>query len=53
MLGELTGRAVGDRLASSLAAALIAVQRGADVLRVDEVAATPDVLAILGAVVSV
>ena len=50
MLGQLTGRAVGDRLPGSLAAAVLAAQRGADVLRVHDVAATRDVLAILGAV---
>jgi dihydropteroate synthase len=50
MLGQLTGRDVGDRLPASLAAAVIAAQRGAAVLRVHEVAATRDALAILGAV---
>jgi dihydropteroate synthase len=50
MLGQLTGRAVGDRLPGSLAAALVAVQRGASVLRVHDVAATRDVLAVLDAV---
>jgi dihydropteroate synthase len=50
MLGQLTGRAVEDRLLGSLAAAVIAAQRGAAVLRVHDVAATRDVLAILDAV---
>ncbi|MGR6963987.1 dihydropteroate synthase [Geodermatophilus sp. URMC 61] len=50
MLGQLTGRDVGDRLPGSLAAALVAVQRGASVLRVHDVAATRDVLAVLDAV---
>ncbi|WP_448609216.1 dihydropteroate synthase [Geodermatophilus sp. URMC 60] len=50
LLGELTGRTVGDRLPGSLAAALVAVQRGASVLRVHDVAATRDVLAVLDAV---
>jgi dihydropteroate synthase len=50
MLGQLTGRAVGDRLPASLAAAVLAAQRGADVLRVHDVAATRDALAILAAV---
>lgn len=50
MVGQLTGRAVGDRLAGSLAAAVIAAQRGAAVLRVHDVAATRDVLSVLGAV---
>jgi dihydropteroate synthase len=43
-LGELTGRAVQDRLAASLAAALAAVQRGASIVRVHDVAATVDAL---------
>jgi dihydropteroate synthase len=50
MLGQLTERAVGDRLPASLAAAVIAAQRGAAVLRVHDVAATRDVLAVLEAV---
>jgi dihydropteroate synthase len=50
MLGQLTGRSVGDRLPGSLAAAVIAAQRGAAVLRVHDVAATRDALAILDAV---
>jgi dihydropteroate synthase len=49
MVGELTGRAVGDRLPGSLAAAVVAAQRGAAVLRVHDVAATRDALAVLGA----
>ncbi len=53
MLGELTGRDVGDRLPGSVAAAVIAAQRGAAVLRVHDVAATRDALAILDAVRSV
>ena len=43
-LGRLTGRALGDRQAASLAAALASVQRGASVLRVHDVAATVDAL---------
>ena len=50
VLGQLTGRAVGDRLPASLAAALVAAQRGAAVLRVHDVAATRDVLTVLDAV---
>ncbi len=48
-IGAVTGRAVGDRLPGSLASALIAVQRGARILRVHDVAATRDVLAIWAA----
>jgi dihydropteroate synthase len=43
-LGSLTGRAVGDRLAASVAAALAAVARGAAIVRVHDVAATVDAL---------
>jgi dihydropteroate synthase len=50
VLGAVTGRTVGDRLPGSLAAAVIAVQRGASVLRVHDVAATRDVLAVVRAV---
>ncbi|WP_369135605.1 dihydropteroate synthase [Modestobacter sp. I12A-02662] len=50
MVGELTGRAVGERLPGSLAGAIIAAQRGAAVLRVHDVAATRDALAVLAAV---
>ncbi len=44
MLGAVTGRAVEDRQAASLAAALLAVERGARIVRVHEVAATRDAL---------
>jgi dihydropteroate synthase len=46
MLGRITGRSAEDRLAAGLAAALIAAQRGAKILRVHDVAATRDVLAV-------
>jgi dihydropteroate synthase len=49
-LGDVTGRAVNDRLAASLAAALRAVQAGANVLRVHDVAATVDALKVWAAV---
>lgn len=45
-IGAVTGRAVGDRLVGSVAAALAAVQHGAQVIRVHDVAATADALAI-------
>jgi dihydropteroate synthase len=48
-LGHLTGRPVGERLPASLAAALAAVQRGAHVLRVHDVAATVDALQVWAA----
>jgi dihydropteroate synthase len=43
-LGVVTGRAVGERVAASVAAALAAVQRGARIVRVHDVAATVDAL---------
>jgi dihydropteroate synthase len=49
MLGAITGRPVGARGAASLAAALIAVERGARIVRVHEVAATRDALQVWGA----
>jgi dihydropteroate synthase len=48
-LGTLTGRPVGERLAASLAAALLAAQRGATILRVHDVRETRDTLAVLRA----
>jgi len=50
MIGAITGREPADRLAGSVAAALIAVQRGAHIVRVHDVAATADALGILAAV---
>ncbi|MSP95709.1 MAG: dihydropteroate synthase [Betaproteobacteria bacterium] len=50
MLGALTGRPVGERIAVSVAAALLAVQYGATILRVHDVAATRDALALWRAV---
>jgi dihydropteroate synthase len=52
MIGEITGRAVEDRLAGSLAAALVAVGFGADVVRVHDVAETVDALRIRNALSS-
>ena len=49
-LGRITGRAAEDRLAASLAAALIAVKNGAQIVRVHDVAATRDALAVWEAV---
>ncbi|WP_440223207.1 dihydropteroate synthase [Dokdonella sp. MW10] len=48
MIGTLTGReSAADRLAGSLAAAVIAVQRGAAIVRVHDVAATRDAVAVV------
>ena len=49
-LGQLTGRALHDRRDASVAAALLAVQRGASVVRVHDVAATVDALAVWRAI---
>jgi len=43
-LGVLTGKPVGERLAASIAAALAAVQQGASIVRVHDVAETVDAL---------
>jgi len=50
MIGTITGRDVRGRAAGSAAAALLAVQRGADVVRVHDVAETVDALQMLAAV---
>lgn len=50
MLGKITGRDTGERIFASVASALIAAQNGAHILRVHDVAATRDALAILNAV---
>jgi dihydropteroate synthase len=49
MLGAITGRPVGERVNASVAAALLAAERGAAILRVHDVAATRDALAVLAA----
>jgi dihydropteroate synthase len=43
-LGKVTGRPVDGRVAASVAAALLAVERGARIVRVHDVAATVDAL---------
>lgn len=51
MLGAITGRKIpAERVAASLAAHLIAAQKGAAVLRVHDVAETADALKVLSAV---
>lgn len=50
MIGAVTGRETGERVFGSVAAALLAVQRGAAIVRVHDVAATRDVLAVWQAV---
>jgi dihydropteroate synthase len=50
MLGKLTGREPPQRVHASVAAALVAVQNGAHIVRVHDVAATRDALAVWQAV---
>jgi len=50
MLGIVTGREVGERMTSSVVAALIAVQRGASIVRVHDVRETVDALKIWSAI---
>lgn len=50
MLGAITGRPVGERVPASVAAHLIAAQKGARILRVHDVAAMRDALAVWQAV---
>lgn len=49
-LGAITGRPVGERTIGSVAAAVVAVERGASVVRVHDVAATVDALRVVVAV---
>lgn len=50
VLGTITARNVGERVPSSVAAALVAVYRGAAIVRVHDVGATRDALAVYGAI---
>lgn len=50
MIGQITGQPVSERMVGSVAAALLAAQSGAHILRVHDVAATRDALAVLAAV---
>ena len=52
MLGAVTGRDVGERVVAGAAAALIAVQNGARVVRTHDVGATRDVLRLWNALQS-
>lgn len=49
-LGAITGRPVGERLIGSVAAAVVAVERGASIVRVHDVAATAEALRVAAAV---
>lgn len=50
-LGVLTGRAVGDRMAATVASNVLAYERGASIFRVHEVAPVRDGLAVAAATV--
>lgn len=50
MIGHLLGRDVGERLPGSITLAILAAQRGAQIIRVHDVAATVDALKIVTAV---
>lgn len=50
VLGQITGSSVEDRLPASIAAALMAVMKGAAIVRVHDVKATKEALAVLQAV---
>jgi dihydropteroate synthase len=52
-IGDITGRAMDERVHGSVAAALIAVQNGASLVRVHDVAATVDALKVWSAVAAV
>lgn len=46
MLGQITGRTVEKRLSASVVAAVLAIQRGASIIRVHDVAETRDAIAV-------
>jgi len=50
MIGAITGREVRDRLAGGLAAAVLALEKGASILRVHDVAETRDAVKVWNAV---
>ncbi|RUL86228.1 dihydropteroate synthase [Tautonia sociabilis] len=49
-LGDLTGRGVGDRAAASVASSLLAIEAGADIVRVHDVAAMADAVKVWSAI---
>lgn len=52
MIAQLLNRAIDERLAGSLALAMLAAQRGAAIIRVHDVAATVDVLKVVSTVLN-
>jgi dihydropteroate synthase len=53
MIGTITGRSAGARVAGSIAAAVIAVQRGARIVRAHDVAATVDALKVTARIMEI
>jgi len=53
MIGTLTGRSADARVSGSVAAAIVAVQNGARVVRVHDVGATVDALKVIDAVMEI
>lgn len=51
LIGIITGRATGDRLAGSIALAALCVERGASIIRAHDVAGTVDALRVAAALV--
>lgn len=50
MLGKITGNEVGDRIHASIAAALLALMKGARIFRVHDVKASRDAIAVYNAI---
>jgi len=50
LFGKITGRGAADRMPASVAGAMLAVQRGASIVRVHDVAATRDALLVMRAI---
>lgn len=48
LIGDVTGKAIPERLAGTLAANMYSVMQGAEIVRVHDVAETKDVLSVLG-----
>jgi dihydropteroate synthase len=51
MLGEITGSKISNRVHSSVSAALLAATKGARILRVHDVKATKEALAVYNAMI--
>ena len=49
MLGSITGNEVNHRIYSSIAAAVLAAEKGAKILRVHDVKATKEAISVLNA----